>query len=79
MCNVGNERGEVLNSVLTTGEGDALEALCQGLVQRYKDANEPPPDLIYVDRDCCKQSGMYPSHCIIFKIDSDSNIKYHQA
>ncbi|XP_041483787.1 uncharacterized protein LOC121430546 [Lytechinus variegatus] len=57
MTNVANERGQVLNSVLTTGEGAGLDALCQGIVERYKDALEPEPDVIYVDRDCCSASG----------------------
>jgi len=53
MTNVANEHGEVLNSVLTTGEGAALESLCQGIVGRYAKANVAPPEIIYVDRDCC--------------------------
>ncbi|KAL4240975.1 hypothetical protein ACF0H5_001757 [Mactra antiquata] len=57
MTNIANERGEVLNSVLTTGEGPAWEAVCQGIVRRYRDAGEPEPSIIYVDRDCCSQSG----------------------
>lgn len=57
MTNIGNEHGQVLNSVLTTGEGAGLEELCQGIVKRYQDAREPEPDVIYVDRDCCSQSG----------------------
>jgi hypothetical protein len=57
MTNVANELGQVLNSVLTTGEGPALHALCQGIISRYRDANEPTPGVIYVDRDCCSQSG----------------------
>lgn len=40
MSNIGNEFGQVLNSVLTTGEGAGLDDLCQGIVQRYRDAGE---------------------------------------
>ena len=54
---MGNEYGEILNCVLKTGEGAGLEDLCQGIVQRYRDAAEPEPDVIYVDRDCCSGSG----------------------
>lgn len=58
MTNVGNEFGQVLNCVLTTGEGAALDDLCQGIVKRYKDAGEPEPAVIYVDRDCCSKTGL---------------------
>ncbi|XP_057700251.1 uncharacterized protein LOC130920813 [Corythoichthys intestinalis] len=58
MTNIGNEFGEVLNSVLTTGEGAGLEELCQGIVTRYKNAGQAEPEVIYVDRDCCNQSGV---------------------
>ncbi|ELU11022.1 hypothetical protein CAPTEDRAFT_185707 [Capitella teleta] len=53
VANVGNERGEVLMSVLTASEGQGLKAMAQGLVKRYRDADEAPPSAIYVDRDCC--------------------------
>ena len=77
MSNVGNEHGQVLNSVLTTGEGAGLDDLCQGLddlglmtctivpiVQWYRDAGEPQPDAIYVDRDCCSDRGELPVICV---------------
>ena len=57
MTNIGNELGQVLNSVLTTAEGAGLEELCQGIVRRYQNAGEPETEVIYVDRDCCSQSG----------------------
>ncbi|XP_055011456.1 uncharacterized protein LOC129409435 [Boleophthalmus pectinirostris] len=60
MTNIGNEHGQVLNSVLTTGEGAGLDDLCQGIVKRYRDAGEPQPDAIYVDRDCCSDRGVSP-------------------
>lgn len=65
MTNIANENGQVLNSVLTTGEGAALHPVCQGIVKRYTDAGEPPPEVIYVDRDCCTQSGMLLMQSII--------------
>ncbi len=40
MTNIGNELGQVLNSVLTTAEGAGLEELCQGIVRRYQNAGE---------------------------------------
>ncbi|RXN26736.1 Carboxyl-terminal PDZ ligand of neuronal nitric oxide synthase [Labeo rohita] len=60
MTNIGNEFGQVLNCVLTTGEGASLDDLCQGIVKRYKDAGEPEPTVIYVDRDCCSETGVTP-------------------
>ncbi|KAI8493172.1 hypothetical protein Bbelb_291760 [Branchiostoma belcheri] len=60
MTNVANEKGSVLNSVLTTGEGPAMLDLCKGIVKRYKEANEPAPEVLYVDRDCCSPSVLLP-------------------
>lgn len=59
MTNVSNECGQVLNCVLTTVEGAGLDDLCQGIVKRYQDAGELEPEAIYVDRDCCSQTGDY--------------------
>ncbi|XP_070539358.1 uncharacterized protein [Ptychodera flava] len=50
---VGNEHGQVLISVLAAVEGCGLHPMVDGIVQRYSCANEPPPDLLYVDRNCC--------------------------
>mgnify|MGYP001554193553 CR=1 FL=1 len=55
--NVGNEKGEVLISVLTEKEGDGLRDMAKGLQQRYRNAGEEPPVLLYVDRDCCNAQG----------------------
>ncbi|CAL8292404.1 unnamed protein product [Arctogadus glacialis] len=54
--NVGNEHGHVLMSVLTAREGWGLMKMAEGLVRRYKDAGVPPPEILYVDRDCCGNS-----------------------
>lgn len=58
MTNITNEYGQVLNCVLTTGEGAGLEELCQGIVMRFQNAGEPEPQVLYVDRDCCSESGL---------------------
>lgn len=50
---VGNEYGQVLQVVMTTSEGVGLYGMTQGIVKRYSSAGENPPDLLYVDRDCC--------------------------
>ena len=44
-------------SVLTVGEGEGLRAMTEGIVRRYELAKEPPPTLLYVDRDCCALKG----------------------
>ncbi|XP_061576197.1 uncharacterized protein LOC133442253 isoform X2 [Cololabis saira] len=49
VTNVGNEHGQVLISVLTCSEG---------LMRRYRLAEVPPPQIIYVDRDCCNRDGV---------------------
>ncbi|XP_041951282.1 uncharacterized protein LOC121711602 [Alosa sapidissima] len=55
--NVGNEHGQVLVSVLTVGEGQALDAMAAGLMRRYREAGQAAPKILYVDRDCCSQHG----------------------
>ena len=56
--NVGNERGEVVISVLTESEdSEALRRMVCGLMDRYVMAHQDPPKLLYTDRDCCSASG----------------------
>ncbi|XP_070402869.1 uncharacterized protein [Nothobranchius furzeri] len=57
--NAGNEHGQVLMSVLTCCEGsEGLSKMVAGLMRRYRLAEVPAPQLIYVDCDCCKQDGV---------------------
>ncbi|XP_059207062.1 uncharacterized protein LOC131986227 [Centropristis striata] len=57
--NIGNEHGQVLISVLTSSEGsDGLSMMAAGLMRRYRLAGVPPPQLLYVDRDCCNRDGL---------------------
>ncbi|XP_019119722.2 uncharacterized protein LOC109139749 [Larimichthys crocea] len=59
VTNVGNEHGQVLISVLTCSEGtEGLSPMAAGLMRRYRLAGVPPPQLIYVDRDCCNRDGV---------------------
>ena len=51
--NVGNEIGQVLMSVMTVNEGTGLENMANGLMRRYSLAGVSPPEVLYVDRDCC--------------------------
>jgi len=53
---VGNELGQVLTCVLTASEGAGLADMAAGLVRRYKQASQPAPLLLYVDRDCCSSA-----------------------
>ncbi|KAL1269406.1 hypothetical protein QQF64_031695 [Cirrhinus molitorella] len=43
--------------VLTEGEGKWPASMCSGLVERYRRAGEAPPQVLYVDRDCCSAGG----------------------
>ena len=52
VTNVGNEFGQILNSVLTTSEGHGLTDLSRGLIQRYqKERKEKLPKVLYTDRE----------------------------
>lgn len=51
--NVGNEYGQILMSVLTEGEGASLRPMIEGIMSRYEKAAVDPPQVLYVDRDCC--------------------------
>ncbi|XP_078802180.1 uncharacterized protein LOC105353958 isoform X2 [Oryzias latipes] len=51
--NVGNEHGQIITSVLTASEGFGLGPMIEGLIRRYAVAGVPPPEVLYVDRDCC--------------------------
>ena len=56
--NIGNERGEIVHSVLTCSESTPyLQKLADGLVGRYSRAGQLPPILLYTDRDCCCRNG----------------------
>ena len=56
VTNVGNERGEVVMSVLTESEGvEGLKRMADGLMERYEKAGEAPPKVLYTDRDCCSR------------------------
>ena len=50
---MGNEFGQVVMSVLTDSEGDGLDDMAEGLMDRYINSGIPPPKVLYVDWDCC--------------------------
>ncbi|KAK0151032.1 hypothetical protein N1851_007824 [Merluccius polli] len=53
LTSVSNEVGQILISVLTAQEGPALDMMAADLIRRYSDAGVAPPQLLYVDCDCC--------------------------
>ena len=56
--NVGNERGEIVQCVITASEGmESLKKMADGIMDRYEAANQPHPLLLYTDRDCCAVDG----------------------
>ena len=53
--NVGNERGEILISLMTTSESlSNLSRMADELMDRYANAIQPDPFVLYTDPDCCK-------------------------
>ncbi|XP_029691386.1 uncharacterized protein [Takifugu rubripes] len=57
--NVGNERGQILMSVLTCEESlEKMRPMAEGLMERYQRAGEAAPELMYVDRGCCCALGV---------------------
>nr|XP_055054292.1 uncharacterized protein LOC129439592 [Misgurnus anguillicaudatus]XP_055054305.1 uncharacterized protein LOC129439599 [Misgurnus anguillicaudatus]XP_055054316.1 uncharacterized protein LOC129439606 [Misgurnus anguillicaudatus] len=57
--NVANEEGQILISVLTCEESlEKLRPMAEGLMDRYTRAGEAPPELMYVDRGCCRVHGV---------------------
>lgn len=56
--NVGNEFGQIVTCVLTCEESvEKLKPMSVGLMKRYEQAEEPTPQIMYVDRGCCRQYG----------------------
>ena len=65
---VGNENGEVLQSVLTASEAlESLQKLADGLMDRYERARKTPPSVLYMDRDCCSGHGRSKFHNLFGK------------
>eukprot|EP00794_Sanderia_malayensis_P021122 gene21122-23194_t len=59
VLNVGNERGEIVQCVVTSSESlSSLQPMADGLMDRYAAASVEPPVVIYTDRDCCSASGL---------------------
>ncbi|XP_038071853.1 uncharacterized protein LOC119740580 [Patiria miniata] len=55
---VGNEKNQIVTFVLTCEEStDKLTPMAEGLMTRYEKAGQPPPEVMYVDRGCCRGHG----------------------
>lgn len=55
---IGNEFSQVLTFVLTHEESyEAIRSMTLGLIDRFQQANQPVPKVLYVDRGCCRESG----------------------
>ncbi|XP_078799714.1 uncharacterized protein LOC144990382 isoform X2 [Oryzias latipes] len=55
---VGNEHSQIVTFVLTCEEStDKLRPMCQGLMERFEQANQLAPKILYIDRGCCRAQG----------------------
>ncbi|XP_070410078.1 uncharacterized protein [Nothobranchius furzeri] len=52
-ANMGNEHGQIIMSVLAESEGHGLGKMVEGVIRCYHDAGVSPPEVLYVERDCC--------------------------
>ena len=58
--NIGNERGEIVLSILTSSEAAvSLKKMTDGLMLRFEKARQPPPAVLYTDRDCSKYKDLF--------------------
>lgn len=55
---IGNELSQVVSFVLTCEEStEMLKPMCHGVMERFQQANQPVPKILYVDRGCCRERG----------------------
>ncbi|XDV45331.1 hypothetical protein PO909_013447 [Leuciscus waleckii] len=55
---IGNEQSQIVSFVLTCEEStECLRPMCQGVMERFEQANQPVPHILYVDRGCCRAQG----------------------
>ena len=76
VTDIGNEYGAILQCIVTSSESkDGLEKLTVGIVKRYREANEPPPQLLYADSNCCSEEGRLSKYRVLFAEWKDLIIK----
>ena len=74
--NIGNEKGEILNSILTTSESIAsLQVMADGLISRFSQANVPPPVLLYTDRECSSTQEGASKYQLLFNSRENLSIR----
>ncbi|XP_076144090.1 uncharacterized protein LOC143126052 [Alosa pseudoharengus] len=55
---IGNKLSQIVSFVLTCEESvEKLEPMCRGVMERFHLANQPVPQILYIDRGCCRAQG----------------------
>lgn len=55
---IGNEHSLIVSFVLTCEEStECLQPMCRGVMDRFQQANQPVPKILYVDCGCCRAQG----------------------
>ncbi|XP_056319082.1 uncharacterized protein si:ch211-243p7.3 [Danio aesculapii] len=55
---IGNENSQIVSFVVTCEDStECLKPMCKGLMDRFQQANQPVPKILYVDRGCCCAQG----------------------
>lgn len=55
---IGNELSQIVSFVLTCEESrKMLMPMCNGVMDRFQQASQPVPKILYVDRGCCREQG----------------------
>ncbi|XP_056586283.1 uncharacterized protein LOC130407456 [Triplophysa dalaica] len=58
ITSIGNEHSQIVSFVLTCEEStQCLKPMCQGVMDRFHQANQPVPNILYIDRGCCQAQG----------------------
>lgn len=55
---IANEHLQIVSFVLTCEEStECLKPMCQGVMDRFHQAYQPVPKILYIDRGCCRAQG----------------------
>lgn len=55
---IGNKLSQIVTFVLTCEESaEKLGPMCRGVIERFRRANQPTPQILYIDRGCCRAQG----------------------
>nr|XP_055036624.1 uncharacterized protein LOC129423839 [Misgurnus anguillicaudatus] len=62
---IANEHSQIVSFVLTCEEStERLKPMCQGVMDRFHQANQPVPKILYIDRGCCRAQGPTALECL---------------